>query len=69
MNKTRAHYIQTMKEQYLRNRLKYARCRCACAAEHRDESQFELETYYRYTAEVELLEDILKHFKMYDENF
>ena len=56
-----------MKEQWLKNRLTFAKCRRACAFEHRDESKFELETYYRYDAEVDLLKEILKQFKMYDD--
>lgn len=69
MDKSRMNYIKQMKEQYLKNRLKFARCRRACAFEHKGESRFELETYYRYDAEVELLEDILRIFKKYDEEF
>ena len=69
MDKSRMRYIQLMKEQYIKNRLRFAKCRRACALEHKSENKFEFETYCRYDAEVDLLEDILKTFKMYDENF
>lgn len=69
MDKQQMKISQMMKESYLKNRLKFARCRCACAFEHKNESKFELETYYRYDAEVELLEDILRTFKKYDNEF
>lgn len=69
MDKQQMKLRQTLKEQYLKNRLKFAKCRRACALEHRGESRFELETYYRYDAEVDLLEDILRIFKKYDEEF
>lgn len=69
MDKTRMKLVNNLKEQWLKNRLKFAKCRRACAFEHRSESKFEMETYYHYDAEVELLEEILRVFKSYDENF